>query len=89
MFGKNLESGHDAHHCWFLICRCSKRLACTEFSELASRYGEPDVERFTARPGIAVTVEYGSDRLVCQALIEPPNSIITLGRPPHSCTPKQ
>ena len=49
--------------------------------DFRSRYGEPDVERFTARPGIAVTVEYGSDRLVCEALIEPPNSIIYAGQP--------
>jgi hypothetical protein len=34
------------------------------------------VERFIARPGIGLTVEYGSDHLVCQALIEPPQSLI-------------
>jgi hypothetical protein len=39
-------------------------------SEFHSRYGEPDVERFTARPGISLAVEYGSDHLACQALIE-------------------
>ena len=31
--------------------------------ELHSRYGEPDMERFTVRPGISLTVEYGSDHL--------------------------
>ena len=34
------------------------------------------MERFIARPGIGLTVEYGSDHLVCQALIEPPQSLI-------------
>lgn len=43
--------------------------------ELHNRYGEPDRERFAARPGISLTVEYGSDHLVCQALIEPPRPL--------------
>jgi len=34
------------------------------------------MERFTARPGISLAVEYGSDHLVCQILIEPPQSLI-------------
>jgi hypothetical protein len=34
------------------------------------------VERFTARPGISVTVQYGSDHLVCQARIEPSQPLI-------------
>jgi hypothetical protein len=41
-------------------------------SELRSRHGEPDIERFIVRPGISLTVEYGSDRLACEMLIEPP-----------------
>jgi hypothetical protein len=41
-------------------------------SELRSRYGEPDIERFIVHPGIALTVEYGSDGLACEMLIEPP-----------------
>jgi hypothetical protein len=44
--------------------------------ELRGRYGNPDMERFIARPGISLTVEYGSDRLVCQALIEAPQALI-------------
>jgi hypothetical protein len=44
--------------------------------ELRSRYGEPDMERFIARPGIGLTVEYGSDRLVCEASIEAPQALI-------------
>jgi hypothetical protein len=44
--------------------------------ELRHRYGEPDVERFIARPGIGLTVEYGSDHLTCQLLIEPPQSFV-------------
>jgi len=34
------------------------------------------MERFTVRPGISVTVEYGSDHLACHVLIEPPQSLI-------------
>ena len=44
--------------------------------DLRDRFGEPDVERFTAHPGISLSVEYGSDHLVCQALIEPPQTLI-------------
>jgi len=38
--------------------------------ELRSRYGEPDVERFTSDPDVGLTVEYGSDGLACQIVIE-------------------
>ena len=44
--------------------------------DLHNRYGEPDMERFIARPGIGLTVEYGSDHLACQVLIDPPQSLI-------------
>lgn len=44
--------------------------------EFHSRYGEPDIERFAARPGISLAVEYGSDHLACQVVIEPPQSLI-------------
>lgn len=44
--------------------------------EFHSRYGDAELEGFTARPGISLTVQYGSDHLVCQALIEPPQSLI-------------
>jgi hypothetical protein len=40
--------------------------------ELHSRYGEPNLERFKARDGIDVSVEYGSDGAACTILIEPP-----------------
>jgi hypothetical protein len=33
---------------------------------LRERYGEPDIERFTAARDIGLTVEYGSDALACQ-----------------------
>ena len=34
------------------------------------------MERFAARPGISLAVEYGSDHLACQVVIEPPQSLI-------------
>ena len=41
-----------------------------------NRYGEPDRERFAARPGITLAVEYGSDHLACYALIDPPQPLL-------------
>jgi hypothetical protein len=37
---------------------------------LRDRYGEPDIERFTAPHDIGLTVEYGSDGQACQIVIE-------------------
>jgi hypothetical protein len=37
---------------------------------LRGRYGEPDIERFTAAGDIGLTVEYGSDGLACQIVLE-------------------
>lgn len=59
----------------FLVGLASLAVA-PDSQELHNRYGEPTVERFTARPGISVTAEYGSDHLPCVLLIEPPQSII-------------
>jgi len=38
-------------------------------TELHPRYGQPESERFQARPGIVLTVDYGSDGLACGMLI--------------------
>jgi hypothetical protein len=45
--------------------------------DFRNRYGEPEVERFSVRPGIGLTVEYGSDRLACQISIQPPQQILS------------
>jgi hypothetical protein len=37
---------------------------------LRDRYGEPDIERFTAAHDIGLTVQYGSDEVACQIVIE-------------------
>jgi hypothetical protein len=37
---------------------------------LRDRYGEPDIERFTAAHDIGLTVQYGSDGVACQIVIE-------------------
>jgi hypothetical protein len=51
-------------------------VAVTQSSqELRNRYGEPDLERFIARPGIGFTVQYGSDHLACEVLVEPPQPL--------------
>lgn len=42
-----------------------------------NRYGEPDLERFIARPGVAVSIAYSPDRAAaCEVLIEPPRSLL-------------
>ena len=40
--------------------------------ELRSHYGDSDRERFAARPGISLSVQYGSDGLACLMLLESP-----------------
>lgn len=44
--------------------------------DLHDRYGQPDIERFRARPGISLTVEYGSDHQACAMRIEPTKPLI-------------
>ena len=56
--------------------------------ELRSHYGEPDIERFTARPGIGLTVEYGSDGLACQIVIEPKQPLVHKEQPPAYMSPE-
>lgn len=60
----------------FLIVIAGSVLLSQNSRDSHSRYGEPDRERFAARPGISLTVEYGSDRLVCYALIDPPRPLL-------------
>ena len=58
----------------FLIVTASILLSQSP-QEFHSRYGDPNRERFSARPGISLTVEYGSDHLACYALIDPPQPL--------------
>jgi hypothetical protein len=58
----------------FLVAVASVAFSQTS-QDLHNRYGEPDRERFAARPGISLTVEYGSDHLACEALIDPPQPL--------------
>ena len=51
-------------------------LLLSQSSDFHNRFGEPTAESFTAGPGISLTVQYGSDRLVCQALIDPPQRLL-------------
>ena len=52
-----------------LIVATSLPVAQTS-QKLRVRYGEPDIERFTVSGDIGLTVEYGSDDLACQMVIE-------------------
>jgi len=60
----------------FLIVSAGSLLLTPSSQDFHSRYGEPDMERFDVRHGISLTVEYGTDHLLCQALIEPPQTLI-------------
>lgn len=51
-------------------------LLLSQSSDFHNRFGEPTAESFDAGPGISLTVQYGSDRLVCQALIDPPQMLL-------------
>jgi hypothetical protein len=52
--------------------------------ELHNRYGLSDLERFSVRPGITATVQYGADHLACQIQIEPYQSLVHQdAQPPH------
>jgi hypothetical protein len=44
--------------------------------DFGTRYGDPDVERFVIRPGVTLTVAYGSDRTGCQMIVESKRSIL-------------
>jgi hypothetical protein len=55
----------------YLLVMTSSFLTAQTSQELHSRYGEPDRERFSPRPEIALTAEYGTDGLVCRVLVEP------------------
>ena len=51
-------------------------LLLSQSSDFHKRFSEPTAESFTAGPGIRLTVQYGSDRWVCQALIDPPQMLL-------------
>jgi hypothetical protein len=61
---------------YWLFLAMSSLLTAQTAEDLRSRYGEPNRERFLVRPSIAVTVEYGADRLACRMLIEPPKPLL-------------
>src|SRR5690349_24061104 len=55
-----------------LLAMISTLAAAQSSQELHSHYGDPDRERFMARPGISLSVQYGSDGLACFMLLESP-----------------
>jgi hypothetical protein len=60
----------------FLLTAGAVMLLTQSSQEFHSRYGEPDVERFQVRPGISLTVQYGSDHQACEIIIGPPEPLI-------------
>ena len=60
----------------FLLIGATSLSLSQSSQDLRSRYGEPDIERFTPTPDIGLTVEYGSDGLACQIVIERKQSLL-------------
>jgi hypothetical protein len=60
---------------WFLFAVASVAMSLSS-ADLRSRYGEPNMERFSVRPGICLSVEYGSDHLTCVARLESPRPML-------------
>ena len=50
--------------------------------EMHRRYGEPNIEFFDVRSGIAIAVEYGPDRLACEVSIGHKQSLLERQSPP-------
>jgi hypothetical protein len=61
----------------FLVVVATGLALSPSSADLHSRYGEPNMERFTARRGISLSVEYGSDHLAFVARLEPPQSLLS------------
>jgi hypothetical protein len=57
-------------------------------TDLRTRYGDPDVERFIVRPGITLMVGYGTDQCACQMTLEPTRSIIPHDEPAKYVRPE-
>jgi hypothetical protein len=60
----------------FLLIAGAGMVLTQSSQEFHSKYGEPDLERFSVRPGISLTVQYGSDHEACQIVIGPPEPLI-------------
>jgi hypothetical protein len=54
----------------------SASLSSQSSQQLRTRYGKPDIERYTPAPDIGLTVQYGSDGLACQMVIERKQSLL-------------
>jgi hypothetical protein len=59
-----------------LLVAVGTALAAPSSSYLHSKYGPSDLERFQVRPGISLTVQYGSDHQACQMAIGPVQPLI-------------
>jgi hypothetical protein len=57
-------------------------------SDLDTRYGEPDAERFLVRPGVTLMARYAGDRTACEMVIEPIRSIIPRAEPDKYIRPE-
>ena len=70
-----------------LLAMMGTVFAMQSSQQFRTRYGEPNIEGFVVRPRINVSLEVGSDHLVCQALIQPPKPLLQdeqVGKPMSS-----
>jgi hypothetical protein len=58
-----------------LVVVSTLAVAQSSSQDLHNRFGDPDRERFMARPGISLSVQYGSDGLACFMLLESPRML--------------
>jgi hypothetical protein len=58
-----------------LLLLMATAAAAQTASDLYSRYGDPDVERFVVRPGITLMASYAKDRTACEMVIAPKHPI--------------
>jgi|HubBroStandDraft_5_1064220.scaffolds.fasta_scaffold62295_3 hypothetical protein len=54
-----------------LLIAAGTAFAAQSSNHFHSQYGQSDLERFQVRPGISLTVQYGSDHQACQIVIGP------------------
>src|SRR6516165_6618236 len=64
-----------------LLTSASVDVSAPDEEGLQKLYGKPTMERFAVRGGITLTVEYGPDRMACQLLIAPAQSLVELHAP--------
>ena len=72
----------------YLLAATAGLLLPLDSRDLRSRFGEPDMERYTTTNDIGLTVQYGSDGLACQILIERKRPLLSSNKAPEYMRPE-